>query len=249
MKWKLCVRTLQSLLSEFSFSEFPVSSIIYIISSIERNSTMPLPAFFVGRWVLAEQPETLMRWFAFVSLLQWKLNWTPRNFLWFLLELAKHHTSLVTPTTHVHSDLSTTFHVATQQRGKQHHAVTSLVCRSLGACWTARNSDAVVCCYRPFLRGTCAERHETSLGFMLEQATQRHRHLSTMSHVTTQHRGKQHTRLRTIFWFAKSRPSCLLCVKSLESKGTELAGGSGSYFPSQSQQRPWKLGRENVPAS
>jgi len=35
---------------------------------------MPLPAFFVGRWVLAEQPETLMQWFAFVSLLQWKLN-------------------------------------------------------------------------------------------------------------------------------------------------------------------------------
>ena len=112
--------------------------------STEGNSTMPLPAFFVGRWLLAEQPEILTQWFAFVSLLQWRLHWTPWNFLWFLLGQAKHHTSLVTPTTHVHSDLSTTFHVTTQQRGKQHHAVTSLVCRSLVACWT------VVCCYRPF---------------------------------------------------------------------------------------------------
>jgi len=38
--------------------------------STERNSTMPLPAFFVGRRLLAEQPEILMQWFAFVSLLQ-----------------------------------------------------------------------------------------------------------------------------------------------------------------------------------
>ena len=44
-----------------------------------------------------------------------------------------------------------------------------------------------------FFTGNCTERHETSFGFMLEQATQRHRHLSTMFHVTTQHRGKQHT--------------------------------------------------------
>ena len=51
--------------------------------------------------------------------------------------------------THVHRDLSTTFHVTTQHWGK-HHAVTSLFCRSLVACWTARNSDAVVCRYRSF---------------------------------------------------------------------------------------------------
>ena len=30
--------------------------------------------FFVGRWSLAEQPEIRMQWFAFVSLLQLKLN-------------------------------------------------------------------------------------------------------------------------------------------------------------------------------
>jgi len=42
--------------------------------SAERNSTMPLPAFSVGRWLLDEQPEILTQWFAFVSLLQWKLN-------------------------------------------------------------------------------------------------------------------------------------------------------------------------------
>ena len=35
---------------------------------------MPLPAFFVGRWLLAEQPEIRLQWFAFVSLLQWTLN-------------------------------------------------------------------------------------------------------------------------------------------------------------------------------
>ena len=106
--------------------------------STEGNSAIPLPALFVGRWLLAEQPETLMQWFAVIGL----------------------------------------------------------------------------------FRETCAERRETSLGFMLEQATQRHRHLSTMFHVTTQHRGKQHARLRTIFWFARSCPSGLLCVESLESKGT-----------------------------
>ena len=42
--------------------------------SAERNSTMPLPAFFVGRWLLAEQPAIRMQWFAFVSLLHWTLN-------------------------------------------------------------------------------------------------------------------------------------------------------------------------------
>ena len=29
---------------------------------------MPLPAFFVGRWLLAEQPEILMQWFAVIGL-------------------------------------------------------------------------------------------------------------------------------------------------------------------------------------
>ena len=117
--------------------------------STERNSTMPLAAFFVGRWLPAEQPETLMQRFAFVRLLQLKLHWTPWNFLWFLLEQGKHHTSLVTPTTNVHRDLSTTFHVTTQHWEKQRHSVTSLVCRSLVACWTAGNSDAVVCFCQP----------------------------------------------------------------------------------------------------
>ena len=71
----------------------------------EGNSTMPLPALFVGRWLLAEQPETLVQWFAVIGL----------------------------------------------------------------------------------FRGTCAERRETSLGFILEQATQRHRHLSTMlQHYTVE---------------------------------------------------------------
>jgi len=46
------------------------------ISSVERLSSRYriATAFFVGRWLLAEQPEILMQWFAFVSLLQWKLN-------------------------------------------------------------------------------------------------------------------------------------------------------------------------------
>ena len=42
--------------------------------STERNNTMPLPAFLIGRWLLAEQPEILTQWFAFVSLLQWRLH-------------------------------------------------------------------------------------------------------------------------------------------------------------------------------
>ena len=36
--------------------------------STERNSTLRLPALFVGRWLLAEQPETLMQWFAVIGL-------------------------------------------------------------------------------------------------------------------------------------------------------------------------------------
>ena len=77
---------------------------------------MPLPAFFVGRWLLAEQPEIRMQWFAFVSLLHWTLN------------------AVKLPTAHVHRDMSTTFHVTTQHREKQRLAVTSLFCRSLVVC-------------------------------------------------------------------------------------------------------------------
>ena len=94
---------------------------------------MPLPAFFVGRWLLAEQPDILMQWFDVIGL----------------------------------------------------------------------------------FRGTCAERRETSLSFRLEQATHGHRYLSTMFHVTTQHRGKQRTRLRTIFRFAKSCPAAYCVRKAL----------------------------------
>jgi len=35
--------------------------------STERNSTLPLPALFVGRWLLADQPETLMQWLAVIG--------------------------------------------------------------------------------------------------------------------------------------------------------------------------------------
>ena len=132
----------------------------------------------------------------------------------------------MTPTTHVHSDLSTTFHVTTQQRGKQHHAVTSLGCRSLVA---SEQPEILMQWFAVIglFRGTCPERRETSLGFMLEQATQGHRHLSTMFHVTTQHRGKQHTRLRTIFWFAKSCPTACCVWKALNQRVS--AGGHPSH--------------------
>ena len=141
----------------FHPSEFPVSSMIHVHLAVmskpstEINSTMPLPAFFVGRWLLAEQPDFFMQWFAFVSLLQWKLNWTPWNFLGFLFGASKtpHLIGDTHETCTVHRDLSTTFHVTTQHWGKQHHAVTSLFCRSLVACWTAGNSDAVVCFCQP----------------------------------------------------------------------------------------------------
>ena len=101
--------------------------------STERNSTLPLPALFVGRWLLAEQPETLMQWFALLSAFSVELALNAGKFLWF---------------------------------------------------------------------------------FLLEQATQRHRHLSTMFHVTTQHRGKQHATLRTIFLVCKIMPQRLaVCGK------------------------------------
>ena len=113
-------------------------------------------------------------------------------------------------------------------------------CLSVVGCfWTAGNSDAVVCCYRPFpwnLRWM----PWTSLGFMLEQATQRHRHLSTMFHVTTQHRGKQHTRLRTIFWFEKLCPSGLLCVES-PAKGISRGPSLSSLMDGQRRGQWWGL--------
>ena len=51
--------------------------------------------------------------------------------------------------------------------------------------------------------------------------------LSTMFHVTTQHRGKQHTRLRTIFWFAKSCPTACCVWKALNQRVS--AGGHPSH--------------------
>ena len=49
----------------------------------------------------------------------------------------------------MHDSCSPSNHVATKHWEKQHHAVTSLFCRSLVACWTAGNSDAVVCFCQP----------------------------------------------------------------------------------------------------
>ena len=50
----------------FHPSEFPVSSTITVHLAImskpstERNSAMPLPAFFVGRWLLAEHSDAMV---------------------------------------------------------------------------------------------------------------------------------------------------------------------------------------------
>ena len=141
----------------------------------------------------------------------------------------QHHTSLVTPTAHVHRHLGTTLHVTTQHWAKQHLAVASLVCRSMVACWTAGNSDAVVRCYLPFPQNLCWMPWNLLFFLMLEQATQRHKQLSTMFHVTTQDCGKQHATLRTIFWHAKSCPSGLVCVESPESKG--ISRGATAHLP------------------
>jgi len=66
--------------TDLSSPDFNVSSTIHVHLAImskpstERNNTMPLPAFLIGRWLLAEQLEILTQWFAFVSLLQWRLH-------------------------------------------------------------------------------------------------------------------------------------------------------------------------------
>ena len=184
----------------------------------------------------AEQLETLMQWFAFVSLLQLKLHWTQWSFLCFLLEQGKHHTSLVTPTTHVHRDLGTTFHVTTQHWGKQRHSVTSLVCRSLVACWTAGNSDAVVCCYRPFpwnLRWTpwnfpwfYAGASNTTSETFAPCSMSRHNTVEN----STLHWGP-------FFWFAKSCPSGLLCVENPQAKGQQGGNSPFSYVAQRSYGR------------
>ena len=73
--------------------------------------------------------------FAFISLLHWELHWTPWNFRWFYVGASTPH--LIGDTPHVHRHLSTAFHITTRHWAKQHFAVTSLVCRSLVACWAA----------------------------------------------------------------------------------------------------------------
>ena len=142
----------------FSSPDINVPSTIHVHLAImsqpstERNSTMPLPAFFVARWLLAEQPETLMQWFAVIGL----------------------------------------------------------------------------------FRGTCGERLETSLGFMLGQATQRHRHLSTICSMS-QHNtvGEQHTTLRTVLLVRKTCPSGLVCVERTESKGISRGPSLSSLVDGQ----------------
>ena len=49
----------------------------------------------------------------------------------------------------IHDSCSPSNHVINKHWEKQHHAVTSLFCRSLVACWTARISDAAVCFCQP----------------------------------------------------------------------------------------------------
>ena len=49
----------------------------------------------------------------------------------------------------IHHSCSPSNHVTTKHSEKQHHAVTILFCRSLVACWTAGNSNAVVCFCQP----------------------------------------------------------------------------------------------------
>ena len=149
-----------------------------------------------------------------------------------MLEQAKHHTSLVTPTTHVHSDLSAMFMLQPSNEG---NSTMPLPAFSVGRWLLAEQPEIVMQWFAVIglFRGTRAERRETSLGFMLGQAAQCHRHLSTMFHVTTQHCGKQHTRLRTIFWFEKWCPSGLLCVESPESKGISRGPSLSSLVDGQ----------------
>ena len=106
--------------TDFSSPDFNLSSTFHanlaIMSqtSTERNSTMPLPAFFVSRWLLAEQPAISDAVLCFCQ--PFSVDCTERREVSFrfMLEQTKHHTSLVTPTTHVHRHLGTMFHVTTQ---------------------------------------------------------------------------------------------------------------------------------------
>ena len=211
--------------------------------STERNSTMPLPAFFVGRWLFAEQPEIRLQWFAFVSLLQWTLNWTPWNFLGFLLELEKCHASFMTPTAHVHRDLSTTFHVTTQHWEKQHHAVTSLFCRSLVACWTARNTDAVVCFCQP--SSVEIELNAVKLPWVFVGASNASQTFEqhVPCHNTTP--WKQHTRLQTISG-SKNRALAACCV--WETLNQRVKAGGPWTHRWHGPTKTHLCRRENVPA-
>ena len=183
-------------------------------SSAERNSTMPLPAFFVSRWLLAEQPEIVMQWFAFWSAF-FSGNCTERRetsfgFCWSMQNAILHwwHPRPM------YTDICALRSMS--QPSTEGNSTMPLPALFVGRWLLAEQPETLMQWFAVsgLFRGTCAARRETSLGFMLEQATQRHRHLSTMFHVTTQHSGKQHATLRTIFLVRKIVPKRLgVCGK------------------------------------
>ena len=222
-KMKMMSQNTPELVSGFSSSDLHVSSMSHVRLAAttkhwekQRHAATSL---FVGRWLPAEQPETLMQWFAFVSLLQWNLRWKPWNLLWFLLEQAKHHT----PSCHTHGPCTQRFehhvpcHNPLLRETAPCRSTSFSFCSLLASCWTARNSDVVVCLCQP--SSVKLELNAVKLPwFYVEASTHHHRHLSTTLHVRTQHLGRQHTTMRTIL-VRKTVPQRLAVCEKPYNKG------------------------------
>ena len=150
----------------------------------------------------------------------------------------------MTPTAHVHRDMSTTFHVTTQHWEKQRLAVTSLFCRSLVACWTAGNLDAVVCFCQPSsveIELNAVKLPWVSVG--ASNATSRTFEHHVPCHNTTP--WKQHTWLRPIFWFG-NRALAACCV--WETLNQRVKAGGPWTHRWHGPTKTHLCRRENVPA-
>ena len=191
---------------------------------------MPLPAFFVGRWLLAEQPEILMQWFAFVSLLQWELHWTPWNFLWFYVGASK--------TPHLIGDT----HGPCTQTFEHHVPCNNPALSETAPCRYQPCLSVVGCllnsrkfwCSGLLLSAFSAERALNAMKLPLVFCWSKHHNVTdiwapcSMSQHNTVGNSTPHW--GPFFWFAKSCPSGLVCVcvwKSLNQRVS--AGGHPSH--------------------
>ena len=141
----------------------------------------------------------------------------------------------------IHDSCSPSHHVTTKHWEKQHHAVTSLFCSSLAACWTAGNSDAVVWCYRPFPWNLWWAPWNFPWFYVgASNTTSQTFEHHVPCHSTTPW-GNSTLHWGPFCWFAKSCPSGLVCVERTESKGISRGPSLSSSVDGQRRGQWWEL--------